>query len=68
MTKTKEGIEVKVGQVWRDPDDGVDYTVKYVGGAVRMEGPDRGPDTIIKIFHVDRLTDPDEMWKLIKDV
>lgn len=67
MEQTPDKVEVRVGQVWRDLDDGLDYTVVHAGGMVRLESGE-DDDAIICLIDRHLLTEPDEMWTLIKDI
>lgn len=69
MEQTKDKVEVRVGQVWEevDCDDPTQFTVKSTGKMTTLEGPKRGPDTMVCICDTEMLLDPYE-WKLIKDI
>ena len=50
-----------------DCDDPTQFTVKSTGKMTTLEGPKRGPDTMVCICDTEMLLDPYE-WKLIKDI
>lgn len=64
--KTKEGVTVKVGQVYQDPDSGVHMVVKcHHLGIVRLEETPDSPVAAICIAHDGIFAE--EGWKLISE-
>ena len=62
MSKTKEGVDVKVGQLW-EGGSGLRYTVVDLEGAVVVLRPVLDSERVTRM-HTDNLP---HWWKLIQD-